>query len=112
MWCARRPFSPSAAAGRSGQHSLSSITRTVSVSISTVGPCTFLGFRWARMDEKRLSGPARRLVAMLAEYPDGLSLAQLGEYARARFRGLPAARVAALAREAIAAGAITDDRGR
>jgi ATP-dependent DNA helicase RecQ len=64
------------------------------------------------MDEKRLSGPARRLVTLLAEYPAGLSLAQLGENARARFRGLPAARVAALAREAIAAGAISDDCGR
>ena len=64
------------------------------------------------MAERRLSGPARRLVTLLAEHPDGLSLAQLAEYARARFRGLPAARVATLAREAITAGAITDDRGR
>jgi ATP-dependent DNA helicase RecQ len=64
------------------------------------------------MTERRLSGPARRLVTVLAENPDGLSLAQLAEYARARFRGLPAARVAALAREAITAGAITDDCGR
>ena len=64
------------------------------------------------MAERRLSGPARRLVTLLAEHPDGLSLTQLAEYARARFRGLPAARVAALAREAITAGAITDDRGR
>ena len=64
------------------------------------------------MAERRLSGPARQLVTLLAEHPDGLSLAQLAEYARARFRGLPAARVAALAREAITAGAITDDGGR
>jgi ATP-dependent DNA helicase RecQ len=64
------------------------------------------------MAERRLSGPARRIVTLLAEHPDGLSLAQLAEYARARFRGLPAARVAALAREAITAGAITDDHGR
>jgi ATP-dependent DNA helicase RecQ len=48
---------------------------------------------------------------MLAEHPDGLSLARLTEYARARFGGLPAARVAALAREAITAGTITDDCG-
>ena len=64
------------------------------------------------MTERRLSGPARRLVTLLAEYPDGLSFAQLAEYARARFKGLPAARVAALAREAVTAGAITDDGGR
>ena len=64
------------------------------------------------MAERRLSGPARRLVTLLAEHPDGLLLAELAEYARARFRGLPAARVAALAREAITAGAIIDDQGR
>src|SRR5215467_10020909 len=64
------------------------------------------------MAEGQLSGPARQLVALLAEHPDGLSLAQLAQHARARFRGLPSARVAALAREAIAAGAITDDYGR
>jgi Rad3-related DNA helicase len=64
------------------------------------------------MAERQLSGPARRIVALLAEHPDGLSLAQLADLARTRFRGLPAARVAALAREAITAGAITDDRGR
>jgi ATP-dependent DNA helicase RecQ len=64
------------------------------------------------MAEGQLSGPARQLITLLAEHPDGLSLAQLAERARARFRGLPAARVAALAREAIAAGAVIDDYGR
>ncbi len=64
------------------------------------------------MAEQRLSGPARRIVKLLAEHTDGLSLAQLAEYACARFRGLPAARVAALAREAITAGAMIDDHGR
>src|SRR5260370_23817833 len=64
------------------------------------------------MAERRLSGPARRLVTLVAEHPDGLLLAQLAEYAGARFRGLPSARVAALAREAITAGAITEDCGR
>ena len=63
------------------------------------------------MAERRLSGPARRIVTLLAGHPDGLSLAELDDYARTRFRGLPAARVAALAREAIAAGAVTDDHG-
>ncbi|MGO9297742.1 MAG: DEAD/DEAH box helicase, partial [Streptosporangiaceae bacterium] len=64
------------------------------------------------MADLRLSGPARQLVTVLAEYPDGLSLAQLAEHARARFPRLPAARVAALAREAITAGVIVEDGGR
>jgi RecQ family ATP-dependent DNA helicase len=64
------------------------------------------------MTERRLSGPARQIVNLLARYPDGLSLAQLTQYAGARFRGLPAARVPLLASEAITAGAITEDRGR
>ena len=68
-------------------------------------------FPSAQMAERRLSGPARRLVSLLAEHPAGLSLAQLAEFARGRFRGLPAARVAVLAQEAIVAGAITDDNG-
>ena len=64
------------------------------------------------MAERRLSGPASQLVAVLSEYPDGLSLAQLAARARARFPRLPAARVAALAREAITAGVVVDDHGR
>jgi len=64
------------------------------------------------MGEMRLSGPARRIVTLLAEYPEGLSLAELADCAHTRFRGLPAARVAMLAREAITAGAITDDGGQ
>ena len=64
------------------------------------------------MAERRLSGPARQLVTLLAEHPGGLSPAELADYARARFRGLPASRVAVLVREAIAAGAINDDQGR
>jgi len=64
------------------------------------------------IDQARISGPARRLVDLLAEHQDGLSLAQLAEHARARFHGLPAARVAALIREALAAGAVVERGGR
>ena len=64
------------------------------------------------MTEQSLSGSARRLVAFLAEYPGGLSFDQLAACARSRFRGLPAACVAALTREAIAAGQIIDEGGQ
>ncbi len=64
------------------------------------------------MTEQRLPGPVRQLVTLLAEHPDGLSLAQLAEYAGARFRRLPTARVAVLARQAVNAGAIIDEDGR
>ena len=59
-----------------------------------------------------LSGPAGRLVAMLAEHPEGLSRQQLAELARAKFRGLPAERVSALLSEAITAGAIIESGDR
>ena len=67
---------------------------------------------WGRVAEQRLSGPARQLVTVLGEYPEGLSLAQLALHARARFPRLAAARVAALAREAITAGVIVEEGGR
>lgn len=59
-----------------------------------------------------LSGPAGRLVAVLAEHPDGLSRQELTEHARAKFRGLPAERVSALVSQAIAAGAIIESGER
>lgn len=59
-----------------------------------------------------LSPSARRLVALLSERADGLTLVQLSEQARASFQGLPSARVAALVREALAVGAIHERGGR
>lgn len=58
-----------------------------------------------------LSVPTRKLAALLTEYPDGLTLAQLVEQARTRFRGLPAARVANLVQEALTAHVIHEDNG-
>ncbi len=62
--------------------------------------------------EARLSGPALRLVSLLAEYHEGLTLPQLIGHARARFHGLHQTRVAALVRDAITAGAVQQRDGR
>jgi RecQ family ATP-dependent DNA helicase len=59
-----------------------------------------------------MSGPARKLVALLAEHPDGLTINELAEHSRARFPGLAAARVAQLVEQALAAGAILSSGGR
>jgi hypothetical protein len=40
-------------------------------------------------DDAPISAPSRRLVELLGEHPDGLTIGQLSEHARARFRGLP-----------------------
>lgn len=58
-----------------------------------------------------LPGSASRLVALLAEFPDGLSREQLIEHAHAKFRGQPAARIASLVQQAISAGAVVDNAG-
>ncbi|MGH3277560.1 MAG: hypothetical protein ACRDNW_00270 [Trebonia sp.] len=58
-----------------------------------------------------LTGSAGRLVALLAEFPDGLSREQLIERARAKFRGQPAVRVASLVQQAVSAGVVVDNAG-
>ena len=57
------------------------------------------------------AGPVQRLLALLAEHPAGLTVAELAELARTRYR-VPPARTAHLINDAIRAGAATQRNGR
>jgi|GEM_PF-3443154 len=55
---------------------------------------------------------ARRIVDLVAERPDGMTLAELTAAARIRFTGLHPRRVTDLVSRAVAAGALTESAGR
>lgn len=62
--------------------------------------------------DKALPAAARRLVDLVAEYPNGVTLAELTMAAQGRFTGLHPRRVANLVARAIAAGALFESAGR